>query len=145
MAMLNEKLKEIRNIRQITQRELAKMLKVSPSTIAMYETGQRAPDPEMLKRIAEYFNVSLDWLMGRINIIDSVVPSEYSRMHKLTKRDLNQYDDFTKQANAFFMNDEVADVDKEKLFRDMTELFWKSKEINKQKYGRKKKTKSHTE
>ena len=143
--MLNEKLKEIRNIRQITQRELAKMLKVSPSTIAMYETGQRAPDPEMLKRIAEYFNVSLDWLMGRINIIDSVVPSEYSRMHKLTKRDLNQYDDFTKQANAFFMNDEVADVDKEKLFRDMTELFWKSKEINKQKYGRKKKTKSHTE
>lgn len=143
--MLNEKLKEIRNIKQITQRELAKMLKVSPSTIAMYETGQRAPDPEMLKRIAEYFNVSLDWLMGRINIIDSVVPSEYSRMHKLTKRDLNQYDDFTKQANAFFMNDEVADVDKEKLFRDMTELFWKSKEINKQKYGRKKKTKSHTE
>ena len=143
--MLNEKLKEIRNIRQITQRELAKMLKVSPSTIAMYETGQRAPDPEMLKRIAEYFNVSLDWLMGRINIIDSVVPSEYSRMHKLTKRDLNQYEDFTKQANAFFMNDEVADVDKEKLFRDMTELFWKSKEINKQKYGRKKKTKSHTE
>ena len=143
--MLNEKLKEIRNIRQITQRELAKMLKVSPSTIAMYETGQRAPDPEMLKRIAEYFNVSLDWLMGRINIIDSVVPSEYSRMHKLTKRDLNQYDDFTKQANAFFMNDEVADADKEKLFRDMTELFWKSKEINKQKYGRKKKTKSHTE
>ena len=145
MAMLNEKLKEIRNIRQITQRELAKMLKVSPSTIAMYETGQRAPDPEMLKRIAEYFNVSLDWLMGRINIIDSVVPSEYSRMHKLTKRDLNQYEDFTKQANAFFMNDEVADVDKEKLFRDMTELFWKSKEINKQKYGRKKKVKSHTE
>lgn len=143
--MLNEKLKEIRNIRQITQRELAKMLKVSPSTIAMYETGQRAPDPEMLKRIAEYFNVSLDWLMGRINIIDSVVPSEYSRMHKLTKRDLNQYDDFTKQANAFFMNDEVAEADKEKLFRDMTELFWKSKEINKQKYGRKKKTKSHTE
>jgi hypothetical protein len=37
------------------------------------------------------------------------------------------------------MDDKVADEDKEKLFKDISELFWKAKEINKQKYGRKKK------
>lgn len=37
------------------------------------------------------------------------------------------------------MDDQVAEEDKEKLFRDISEIFWKAKELNKQKYGKKKK------
>ena len=70
---------------------------------------------------------------------DNNIPIEYTEKHAITKQDLIQYEDFMKHASAFFMNDEVAEEDKEKLFRDISELFWKAKEINKEKYGRKKK------
>lgn len=136
--MLKERLKELRSEKQITQRELANLLRLSPSTIAMYETGQRMPDPEILQRIADFFGVSTDYLLGRTDIPNPYIPEEYTQKHKVAKRDLMQYEDFIKQAGIFFMNDEVAEEDKEKLFRDISELFWKAKEMNKKKYGKKK-------
>ncbi|WP_196596036.1 LexA family protein [Pectinatus frisingensis] len=57
-------LKNLREKRELTQAALAKDLKISPSTIAMYERGDRNPDPDMLKKIANYFNVSIDYLLG---------------------------------------------------------------------------------
>ncbi len=80
--------------------------------------------------------------MGRTNICNPYIPKEYTEKHKITKRDLMQYDDFIRQAGIFFMNDEVAEEDKEKLFRDISELFWKAKDMNKKKYGRKKNEKT---
>lgn len=112
--MLKERLKELRSEKQITQRELANLLRLSPSTIAMYETGQRMPDPEILQRIADFFGVSTDYLLGRTDIPNPYIPEEYTQKHKVTKRDLMQYEDFIKQAGIFFMNDEVAEEDKEK-------------------------------
>jgi transcriptional regulator with XRE-family HTH domain len=66
--MLKDRLKTLRNEKNLTQRELARLLNLSPSTIAMYETGQRFPDPETLKKIADFFNVSIDYLLGRTDI-----------------------------------------------------------------------------
>ncbi|AFK85862.1 MULTISPECIES: helix-turn-helix domain-containing protein [Thermoanaerobacterium] len=63
--MLKDKLKTLRNEKKLTQRELAKLLNLSPSTIAMYEIGQRFPDPETLQKIADFFDVSVDYLLGR--------------------------------------------------------------------------------
>ncbi|MGJ0846909.1 Helix-turn-helix [Tissierella praeacuta DSM 18095] len=65
---MKEILKHLRQEREITQRELAKKLNISPSTIAMYETGQRKPDSDMLENIANFFNVSVDYLLGRTDI-----------------------------------------------------------------------------
>ena len=58
-------LKQLREDRRITQSELSKALKISPCTVGMWEQGRREPDYEMLKRIADYFNVSTDYLLGR--------------------------------------------------------------------------------
>lgn len=66
--MFNERLKILRNEKNLTQRELAKLVKLSPSTIAMYETGQRMPDPEILQKLADVFNVTTDYLLGRTDI-----------------------------------------------------------------------------
>lgn len=63
--MLKHRLKELRKEKSISQRDLANALKLSPSTIAMYEVGQREPDNEILNRIADYFNVTTDYLLGR--------------------------------------------------------------------------------
>ena len=58
------KLKELRLDKQITQAELSKALQISASAIGMYEQGRRQPDYATLSRIAAYFNVTTDYLLG---------------------------------------------------------------------------------
>lgn len=68
MATFNERLKGLRKQRGLSQRALANELGVGSSTIAMYESGQREPDHEMTETIADYFNVDIDYLLGRSNV-----------------------------------------------------------------------------
>ena len=65
MAKFNEVLKFLRTSRNVTQSELAKVIGVRPSTIGMYESGDREPNFEIEEKIADYFNVSLDLLRGK--------------------------------------------------------------------------------
>lgn len=58
----NQVFHELRKSRGMTQEELAKALGVSRSTIGMYEQGKREPDFETEEKIADYFNVTLDFL-----------------------------------------------------------------------------------
>ena len=60
-----KRLKSLRESKNLKQSELAEAFKVSQSTIAMWETGKRDPDSEAIERVADYFNVSIDYLMGR--------------------------------------------------------------------------------
>jgi repressor LexA len=57
-------LKELREKKGLTQLELSKILKISPSTIGMYEQGRRTPDTIILKKISEIFGVTIDYLLG---------------------------------------------------------------------------------
>lgn len=66
--MFGERLKILRTEKKMLQKELAELMKVSPSTIGMYERGQRDPDTNTLKFLAEYFNVSVDYLLGRSDV-----------------------------------------------------------------------------
>ena len=58
-------LRELRIQKGLTQAELSKALQVSASSIGMYEQGRREPDNETLGRIANFFNVTTDYLLGR--------------------------------------------------------------------------------
>ncbi|KEI81184.1 helix-turn-helix domain-containing protein [Clostridium botulinum] len=62
--MLNERIKELRKEKGITQEELAKHVGVSTSMVGMYETNARKPSYEVLSKIAKYFRVSTDYLLG---------------------------------------------------------------------------------
>lgn len=137
--MFGERLAKLRKEKGLTQEELAKALNITRSALSLYEIGKRDPDTETLKKMAEYFGVSIDYLLGRTNLPNGFIPEEYQQKHKVTKRDINQYEETLKQLKAIFYNDKVSEEDKEKIFRDITEFFWESKERNKQKYGRKKK------
>lgn len=57
-------LKELRKQNNITQKQLAHQLGVATSRISMYEVGEREPDFEMLEKIADYFNVGINTLLG---------------------------------------------------------------------------------
>ena len=64
--MFAKRLKELRKSKKMSQKELADILSVSPSTIGMYEQGRRKPDPDTLKLLANYFDVSIDYILGRL-------------------------------------------------------------------------------
>ena len=62
------KLKEIRKSRGISQVRLAIDLNTNQNTISRYETGDREPGINELIQIADYFNISVDYLLERTNV-----------------------------------------------------------------------------
>ena len=69
-------LKELRRERNLSQQELAARLKISKSAVSMYEQQKREPDFDILGRIADYFQVDMDHLLGRSDTFsDSVHPT----------------------------------------------------------------------
>jgi len=141
MATFSERMRELRKEKGISLEKLAEMMGTTKATLSRYENSKRIPNIEFVKELAKIFDVSVDYLLGRTDVRNTFIPDDYTQKYKVTKKDLLQYEDFIKHAGAFFMNDEVAEEDKEKLFKDISELFWKAKEINKEKYGKKKKEK----
>lgn len=65
MATFGQRLREIRIERNLTQKDLAKMLKVSESAIGMYERDEREPSFKLTNEIADKFEVTTDYLHGR--------------------------------------------------------------------------------
>ena len=62
--MIGKRLKELRQQKGLTQPELAKRLNISVSSIGMYETDAREPSDEIKTKIADFFNVTVDYLLG---------------------------------------------------------------------------------
>lgn len=65
LTLLGERLKKLRNERKITQEELGKKVNVTKVSISGYENGNRNPDTETLQKLADFFEVSTDYLLGR--------------------------------------------------------------------------------
>ena len=59
------RIRELRKARRITQLKMALDLDMSQNTISRYESGEREPGVAELIRIADYFRVSIDYLVGR--------------------------------------------------------------------------------
>lgn len=63
--MFSIKLKELREGRGLSQQALAQKIEVSQSTIGMWESKKREPNFETMEKIADFFNVTTDYLLGR--------------------------------------------------------------------------------
>ena len=59
------RLKELRHEKQLTQKQLAEKLGVSQQVVGYYENGINQPAPDMLIQIANFFECSIDYLLGR--------------------------------------------------------------------------------
>ena len=87
-------LKQLRDEKNISSYKLADILHVSRSSISNYETGIRTPDYELLVEIANFFNVSIDYLLGRTSdrrTADQIL-EEYSVICDVKNLDKNQKD-----------------------------------------------------
>ena len=78
MARFGEILAELRQDRGLTQETLARVLFVTAGTISNYENSAHFPDIEKLTALADFFDVPLDYLLGRIAEIRAL-PSERQR------------------------------------------------------------------
>ena len=64
MSKFSERFKELRINHNLSQQELAGQLGISKSSVNMYERGEREPGLVTLEKIADYFNVDMDYLLG---------------------------------------------------------------------------------
>lgn len=67
------RIKELRSERNIKQAELASIVKVSQAALSGYETGKYEADIETYKRIADFFSVSLDYLLGKETVPSNAI------------------------------------------------------------------------
>ena len=65
MATFGNILEELRKDRKMTQKELSEVIYVTTGTISNYENDRYLPDIEKLIMLADYFNVAIDYLLGR--------------------------------------------------------------------------------
>lgn len=66
----NTKLKALRKKNRMTQKDLAENLEVALSTVAMWETANREPDIAMLKKISDFFDISIEVLLDDSMSVD---------------------------------------------------------------------------
>ena len=97
--MLGDRLKELRLNNGLKQSDLLKKFNLSSARYSQYENDKRVPDYELLIKFADFYNVSIDYLLGRTNVIK---PENIDENDLLAK--LNTADSETKAAVEQFLN-----------------------------------------
>lgn len=98
MAQFDKILKLLRTEKNMSQQELADALGISKSAVNMYERGERQPNFEILESIADYFNVDIDFLLGRTNKTTKIINPNTMAAHfdgdEYTEEELNKIKEF---------------------------------------------------
>ena len=107
------RLAELRNNKKISQKELATQIGYSQNMISQWENGTRDPGTEVLKKLAAFFDVSVDYLLGEDN------PPENKKILEEEEVTLN--------------GRMVSEEEKEQMLRVLEALYRDAKEKNKRK------------
>lgn len=78
MSKFPIRLRELRQSRDISMQKLSEYVGKSKSSINMYERGEREPGLDMLEAIADFFNVDLDYLLGKSDIPNRALTNSYN-------------------------------------------------------------------
>lgn len=126
MAEIKDRILNLRIENSLTQSQMAKIFNVGISTISMWEQGQRIPRPNTLQDICDYFNVDMDYLMGRSDIrnryqaglkYDWEEEKENNIISQLTAEEVAKLEKFKNMSTVMFMNEgnDISEEDKETL------------------------------
>lgn len=96
--MIGEKLKQLRIKNNLKQSDLARILDVTQGAVGMYENDKRTPSPELIVKLAEYFNVTTDYLLGHTKTSYSV-NANIPGMSSIVCEDTSNYDIIDKSQN----------------------------------------------
>lgn len=100
IKIISERLKEIREKRGLSKKELALKIGVSPSTITRYEKDGRIPKLTILKKISEALNVPINYLLGKeedIKIGTSLSIEDLSDLPEEAIRSIQDFIDFVRK------------------------------------------------
>jgi transcriptional regulator with XRE-family HTH domain len=109
--MIGKRLKQLREEHDLLQKELAEKLNISQQTISLYESDKREPDYDMLKKIAEFFNVSTDFLLGESNIRNPYNSDDY----KLTPEEKELLEKIKADPDLSILFHDLKDAPKRKI------------------------------
>lgn len=112
--MLSKRLKILRKEANLTQTQLANSIETSQQNIGLWENGKRNPKYEMVEKLAHFFNVSTDYLLGKSDIRQTSEPEIFFRKAvsdmNLTKEQEEQFQkdiiNFIEQRRKIFEEDE---------------------------------------
>ncbi len=108
-----KRLKLLREQKNLSQRDLAKILNMAPSTLAMYEVDKREPDFSTIKKLADFFNVTTDYLLGRTDICNANKADEDANIDdQLQPKELEK---ILKEANIMFDGTPLDENDREDI------------------------------
>lgn len=108
--MLGKRLRYLREKRKLSQLELAKKLDMPNQNLSNYERGFRQPDYETLNKIADFFDVTADYLLGRSDD-PQLTEKEEKEVDKETKELLNLLDNLPEEERKKYIEKFKAYVD----------------------------------
>ncbi len=97
-----DNLKKLRESKNITQVKLSIDLDVSQELISRYELGSSFPQPQMLIKLAEYFNCSVDYLLGITDIPTPIKYLNYTTDNLKNADILNKYNSLSAEDKKYF-------------------------------------------
>jgi transcriptional regulator with XRE-family HTH domain len=136
--MLGDKIKNLRKEKGVTQQELANAVEVVQSTIGMIESGKKTGSPKTLKKIADFFDVTVDYLLANNEIKENVELSKKAErdIAKDLERTLNELEN--SQDALMFSGEPLDDETRELLRISLENSMRLAKQIAKKKYTPKK-------
>ncbi|WDF83564.1 helix-turn-helix transcriptional regulator [Lacticaseibacillus pabuli] len=115
--MLPERLKELRLAKHLTQEDVANFLGITRPAYTAYESGKRQPDDSTKMKLAQYYSVTVDYLLG-VNKTPA-----WATQQQVT--DLKTWLDDPAAMDGFsFGGAELTEDEKDKLKMSMTQIFW---------------------
>ncbi len=115
-----DRLKLLREEKGLTQQDIADILKVGRPTIAGYETKRKQPDYDKINILADYFNVSLDYLLGR-----SEIRNPYSNIQQTSESLAERFLDLLIDSGEIKTKE---DLTTDKVFKILNKIFSELKE-----------------
>lgn len=126
--MFSQRLKQLRTEKKMTHEAMANYLGITRQGYGNYENGSREPDFETTKKIAEFFDVTVDFLLDGEKKTQPDYPEFFTSKDK---RDLRKFLEEDKE--VMFDGVPLSEEDKEKVARVMEAMFIDAKKQNKHK------------
>jgi len=124
--MFPDRLSKLRTSKGLTHQEMADMLGITRQAYSNYEGGKREPDHKTLKKLAEFFMISTDYLLG--SETNGKVPSWANAKDKRDFKKMLEEDD-----DLMFDGVPIEEEDRQRIKDVLTGLFWEAKRLNKRK------------
>lgn len=113
---LGKRLKELRQKFGLSQKELAAKIDISTVRYSQYETGKRSPDYETLLIFADFFEVSVDFLLGRDTLLfESELESKAELLGYIDKLSEESIEDLQKYIELLVMKEGISDEKKRRF------------------------------